>query len=62
MKLKQDTISVRNRALSKKEIDFHQLMALAFHDLSRKISDQLSHLIEAIVIRCMDLTFMINFQ
>ena len=56
-KLKQETRTVRSRILSKEEIDFHLLMALAFHDLPRKKSDQLSSFLGAVVKRCMDPTF-----
>ena len=51
------TRTVRSRMLSKEEIDFNLLMTLAFHDLSRKKSDQLSSLLGAVVKGCMDLTF-----
>ena len=36
LKLKQEARTVRNRKLSKEEIDSHLLMVLAFHDLPRK--------------------------
>ena len=61
-KLKQETRTVRNRMLSKEEIDFYLLMALVFHDLPRKKSDQLSSLLGAVVKRCIDLTFHDTFQ
>ena len=54
-KLKQETRTVRRRILSKEEIDFHLLMALVFHDLSRKK-------FRAVVKRCMDLTFHDDFE
>ena len=41
-KLKQEMRTVRSKTKSKEEIDFHLLMALVFHDLPRKNSDQLS--------------------
>ena len=48
-KLKQDMRLVMNRILCKEEIHFHPLMVLAFHDLPRKKSDQLSSLLGAVV-------------
>ena len=62
MMLKQETRSIRIRALYKEEMDFHLLSALLFHDLSRKKSDQLSSLWVAIVKRCMDSSFHDKFQ
>ena len=61
-KLKQETRTVSSQTLSKEEIDFLFLMALAFHDLPRKKSDQLSSLLGAVVKRCMHLTFHFKFQ
>ena len=48
-KLKQQIRSVRIRSLSKEEINFYLLMTLAFHDLPRKKSHQLSSLLGAVV-------------
>ena len=62
MKLTQETRSIRSRTLSKEDIDFHLLMALAFHDLPRKKSDELVSLLGAIMKRCMDKTFQDKFQ
>ena len=62
MKMKQETRSIRNRTLSKEDIDFHLLISLAFHDLPRKNSDQLASLLEDIVKRCMNPTFHDKFQ
>ena len=61
-KLKQETISIRSRMLSKEEIDFLMPMALAFHDLPREKSDQLFSLLGEKVKRCMDPTFHVNFK
>ena len=62
IKLKEETRIVKRRTLSKEEIDFHLLMALASHDHPRKKSDQLSSLLGAVVKRCMDPTFHDKFQ
>ena len=62
LKLKQETRASRSKALSKKEIDFHLLMAHAFHGLTRKKSDQLSSLLGVIVKSCMDTSFHDKFQ
>ena len=51
MKMKHKTRSIRSRALSKEEVHFHLFMALAFHDLPRKKSDQLARLLGAILKR-----------
>ena len=48
MKMRKDTTSTKNRALSTEEFDFHLLMALAIHGLPRKKSDQLVSSLEAI--------------
>ena len=48
--------------LSKEEIDFHLLMALAIHDLPRKKSDQLSSFLGAVVKRFLDPIFLDKFQ
>ena len=57
MKMKQGTRSIRSRALSKEETDFHLLIALPFHDFPRKKSDQLASLFGVTVNKCMDPTF-----
>ena len=62
MKLKQETKSISRRVWSKEDADFHLLMALAFHDLPIKRSDQLSSLLGAIVERCIDPTFHDKFH
>ena len=46
MKMQQETRSNRNRALSKEGVDFHLLMALAFHDLLNQKHDQLASLLD----------------
>ena len=48
--------------MSKEEIDFHLLMALAFNDLPRKKSDQLASLLGVVMKRCMDKAFHWKFQ
>ena len=40
MKMKQEARSMISRSLSKEEIDFHLLIALALHDLPKVISWQ----------------------
>ena len=55
MKLKQETRSVKSRALPKK-VDFHLLIALVFHDLPRK------KMLGAVVKRYMNPTFHDKFQ
>ena len=61
-KVEQETRFVRSQMLSKEEIDFHLLMAPAFHDLPTKKSDQLSSLLGAVVKRCMDPKFNDKFK
>ena len=61
-KLKQETRSIRSRSLSKEEIDFHLLMALAFYDLPSKECDPFASLLGAVVKRCMDPTFHDKFH
>ena len=61
-KSKQETRIIRSRILSKEKIDYHLLMALAFHDLPIKKSNQLSSLLGAVVKRCMDPTYHNKFQ
>ena len=46
-KLKQDTRTVRSRMFSKEKFYFYLPMALSFHILPRKKSDQLSCLLGA---------------
>ena len=62
MQLKQETRTVRSRTLSKEETDFHLLMALLFHDLTRKKNDHLTSLSRTVVKRCMYPTFHHKFQ
>ena len=49
MKMKEETRSIRRKALSKEEIDFHLLMALAFYDFLRQKSGKLASMLGAIV-------------
>ena len=58
-KLKQRTI--KSRKLSKEEIDFHLLMALAFHDFPRK-KNPLSSLLGVVVKNAWIRLSMINFK
>ena len=46
IKMKQATKSIRSKALSKEEDDFHLLIALSFHDLSRKKKDTMIQISE----------------
>ena len=47
--LKQETRTVIYRTFYEEENDFHLLICLAFHDLPRKKSNQLSSLLVAVV-------------
>ena len=62
VKFKHETRTVRSRMLSKEEIDFHLLTALAFHNLPRKKSNQLSSILGVVMKRCMYPTFHDKFQ
>ena len=53
---------MKSRALSKEEVDFDLLMTLGFHDLSRKMFNQLVRLLGVVVKNCMDPTFYDKFN